>query len=78
MLASNTSVIPITEIGAHLGEQARFRLVDTHWWNPPHLVPLTEVVCTRCSDPSRSPSPGRTCRRSAKSGRHTRSPRQLP
>lgn len=47
ILASNTSVIPITEIGEHLDEQARFRLVGTHWWNPPHLVPLVEVVCTR-------------------------------
>ncbi|WP_256702479.1 3-hydroxyacyl-CoA dehydrogenase family protein [Burkholderia sp. SRS-W-2-2016] len=47
ILASNTSVIPITEIGERLDKQARFRLVGTHWWNPPHLVPLVEVVCTR-------------------------------
>lgn len=44
ILASNTSVIPITEIGVLLDEQARSRLVGTHWWNPPHLVPLVEVV----------------------------------
>jgi 3-hydroxybutyryl-CoA dehydrogenase len=46
ILASNTSVIPITRIGAALDEQARARLVGTHWWNPPHLVPLVEVVRT--------------------------------
>lgn len=46
ILASNTSVIPITEIGELLDEQARSRLVGTHWWNPPHLVPLVEVIKT--------------------------------
>ena len=46
ILASNTSVIPITQIGAGLDQQARARLVGTHWWNPPHLVPLVEVVRT--------------------------------
>lgn len=46
VLASNTSVIPITRIGERLDPQARSRLVGTHWWNPPHLVPLVEVVRT--------------------------------
>ncbi|VVN89539.1 3-hydroxyacyl-CoA dehydrogenase family protein [Pseudomonas fluorescens] len=46
ILASNTSVIPITSIGELLAEQARSRLVGTHWFNPPHLVPLVEVVRT--------------------------------
>lgn len=46
ILASNTSVIPITDIGAGLSDSARGRLVGTHWWNPPHLVPLVEVVRT--------------------------------
>ncbi|EYC50082.1 3-hydroxyacyl-CoA dehydrogenase [Hylemonella gracilis str. Niagara R] len=46
ILASNTSVIPITDIGAGLSEHPRGRLVGTHWWNPPHLVPLVEVVRT--------------------------------
>lgn len=46
VLASNTSVIPITRIGEGLDAQARSRLVGTHWWNPPHLVPLVEVVRT--------------------------------
>jgi 3-hydroxybutyryl-CoA dehydrogenase len=46
ILASNTSVIPITRIGEALDGDARARLVGTHWWNPPHLVPLVEVVRT--------------------------------
>jgi len=46
ILASNTSVIPITSIGEGLAPDARRRLVGTHWWNPPHLIPLVEVVRT--------------------------------
>ncbi len=44
ILTSNTSVIPITRLGERLGDDARARLVGTHWWNPPHLIPLVEVV----------------------------------
>ena len=46
ILASNTSVIPITRIGENLSSEARRRLVGMHWWNPPHLIPLVEVVRT--------------------------------
>jgi len=46
VLASNTSVIPITRIGEHLNSDARSRLLGTHWWNPPHLIPLVEVIRT--------------------------------
>lgn len=46
ILASNTSVIPITDIGAKLDPEVRSRLIGTHWWNPPHLIPLIEVVKT--------------------------------
>ncbi len=51
ILASNTSAIPITDIGSALSGQARSRLLGTHWWNPPHLVPLVEVVRTRFTSP---------------------------
>jgi 3-hydroxybutyryl-CoA dehydrogenase len=51
VLASNTSVIPITDIGAHLQPAARARVVGTHWWNPPHLVPLVEVIRTPFTAP---------------------------
>jgi 3-hydroxybutyryl-CoA dehydrogenase len=42
ILASNSSAIPSTDIGSHL--QHRERVVGTHFWNPPHLVPLVEVI----------------------------------
>lgn len=42
ILASNTSVIPITRIME--GLKQRERALGTHWWNPPYLVPLVEVI----------------------------------
>jgi 3-hydroxybutyryl-CoA dehydrogenase len=45
ILASNTSVIPITRIME--GLQDRSRALGTHWWNPPYLVPLVEVIGTQ-------------------------------
>jgi 3-hydroxybutyryl-CoA dehydrogenase len=44
LLASNTSVIPIGRIAANL--KTRDRVLGTHWWNPPWLVPLVEVIRT--------------------------------
>jgi 3-hydroxybutyryl-CoA dehydrogenase len=44
ILASNSSAIPSTEIGRNL--KHRERVVGTHFWNPPHLVPLVEVIQT--------------------------------
>jgi 3-hydroxybutyryl-CoA dehydrogenase len=49
ILASNTSVIPITSIMQ--GLQWRERAVGTHWWNPPFLVPLVEVIETQWTSP---------------------------
>jgi 3-hydroxybutyryl-CoA dehydrogenase len=42
VLCSNTSVISITEIAEKA--QQRQRIVGTHFWNPPYLIPLVEVV----------------------------------
>jgi 3-hydroxybutyryl-CoA dehydrogenase len=42
ILASNTSVIPIHRIAD--GLSTADRIVGTHWWNPPGLIPLVEVV----------------------------------
>jgi 3-hydroxybutyryl-CoA dehydrogenase len=42
ILASNSSAIPSTEIGRHLKHCER--VIGTHFWNPPHLVPLVEVI----------------------------------
>ena len=49
ILASNTSVMSITEIGSkcvHLD-----RIAGTHFWNPPHIVPLVEVIQTEHTSP---------------------------
>jgi 3-hydroxybutyryl-CoA dehydrogenase len=42
IFASNTSVMSITEIAAKCKNKAR--VVGTHFWNPPYLIPLVEVV----------------------------------
>jgi 3-hydroxybutyryl-CoA dehydrogenase len=42
ILASNTSVIPIGEIAAKAEDTGR--ILGTHWWNPPYLIPLVEVI----------------------------------
>jgi 3-hydroxybutyryl-CoA dehydrogenase len=49
ILASNTSVIPITSIMQRL--EVRGRALGTHWWNPPFLVPLVEVIETQWTSP---------------------------
>jgi 3-hydroxybutyryl-CoA dehydrogenase len=50
VLASNTSVIPITAIMGGLDHRAR--ALGTHWWNPPYLVPLVEVIATEWTAPA--------------------------
>lgn len=42
ILASNTSGIPITKIAADLEHPER--VIGTHWSNPPHLIPMIEVI----------------------------------
>jgi 3-hydroxybutyryl-CoA dehydrogenase len=42
ILATNTSVISITQIASKA--MYRDRIVGTHFWNPPYLIPLVEVV----------------------------------
>ena len=78
ILASNSSAIPSTEIGRHLAH--RERVIGTHFWNPPHLVPLVEVIqnektscrrrasgpCGYCATPERRRSMcAATCRASS-------------
>jgi len=48
ILASNTSVMPITKIMSDL--RIKSRALGTHWWNPPHMIPLVEVVSTQWTD----------------------------
>ncbi len=42
ILSTNTSVISISEISEKA--KARERIIGTHFWNPPYLIPLVEVV----------------------------------
>ena len=42
ILATNTSVISITEIAEK--SNGRDRIIGTHFWNPPYLIPLVEVI----------------------------------
>ncbi|MEX0700362.1 MAG: 3-hydroxyacyl-CoA dehydrogenase NAD-binding domain-containing protein [Acidimicrobiia bacterium] len=42
VLASNTSGIPITSIAEHLAHPER--VVGMHWSNPPHLIPMIEII----------------------------------
>jgi 3-hydroxybutyryl-CoA dehydrogenase len=49
VLATNTSVMSPTEIGSK--SKKRERILGTHWWNPPFLIPLVEVVQTEETAP---------------------------
>jgi 3-hydroxybutyryl-CoA dehydrogenase len=42
ILASNTSGLPITRIAERMA--CPERAATTHFWNPPHLMPLVEIV----------------------------------
>lgn len=42
ILASNSSTFPISQSGSELKRPER--AIVTHWFNPPHIVPLVEVV----------------------------------
>jgi 3-hydroxybutyryl-CoA dehydrogenase len=49
VLATNTSVMRVSDIAARMSQPER--VVGTHWWNPPYLVPLVEVVEGRRTRP---------------------------
>ena len=44
ILATNSSVIAVGAITAHLNDASAARCVGTHFWNPPDLIPLVEVI----------------------------------
>jgi 3-hydroxybutyryl-CoA dehydrogenase/5-formyl-3-hydroxy-2-methylpyridine 4-carboxylate dehydrogenase len=50
ILASNTSGIPITKIAEPLANPER--VVGMHWSNPPHLIPMIEVIPGERTDPA--------------------------
>jgi 3-hydroxybutyryl-CoA dehydrogenase len=47
VIGTNTSVLRITEIAE--GSLDPTRVVGTHWWNPPYLIPIVEVVRGECT-----------------------------
>lgn len=47
VICSNTSVMSITDIASKSVHKER--ILGTHWWNPPHLIPLVEVVRTEAA-----------------------------
>lgn len=50
VFATNTSVLRIGDIAAKSVHPER--VVGTHWWNPPYLIPLVEVVPSVETSPS--------------------------
>lgn len=42
IVASDTSGIPITKLQAHISNPSR--MVGMHWSNPPHIIPMIEVI----------------------------------
>lgn len=49
ILASNTSGLSIAQIGASCEHPKR--VLTAHWWNPPHLMRLVEIVrCDKTAD----------------------------
>ena len=50
VLASDTSGIPITQIQA--GTRVPGRIIGMHWSNPPHIIPMIEVVGGRETTPA--------------------------
>ena len=50
LFATNTSVLRIGDVAAQM--KAPERLLGTHWWNPPYLMPLVEVVQASATRPA--------------------------
>jgi 3-hydroxybutyryl-CoA dehydrogenase len=48
MLATNTSVMSVGRIAERTLHPGR--ALGTHWWNPPYLIPLVEVVQAEATD----------------------------
>ena len=52
ILASNTSGLSITAIASRCTRPER--VLTTHFWNPPHLMPLVEIVRGDKTDPAKA------------------------
>jgi 5-formyl-3-hydroxy-2-methylpyridine 4-carboxylate dehydrogenase len=47
LLVSNTSGIPITKLQEAVGDPSR--VVGMHWSNPPHVIPMIEVIAGKAT-----------------------------
>jgi 3-hydroxybutyryl-CoA dehydrogenase len=50
IVATNTSSLSVTTLGSEIG--APERTIGTHYWNPPLLMPLVEVILGAATDGS--------------------------
>ncbi|WP_420000006.1 3-hydroxyacyl-CoA dehydrogenase NAD-binding domain-containing protein [Streptomyces boninensis] len=50
IIATNTSGIPISDMAVDMAHPER--LIGMHWSNPPHLIPMIEVVKGEHTDPA--------------------------
>jgi 5-formyl-3-hydroxy-2-methylpyridine 4-carboxylic acid 5-dehydrogenase len=50
IVASDTSGIPITKLQAFISHPER--MVGMHWSNPPHIIPMIEVIAGERTDPA--------------------------
>ena len=50
IVASDTSGIPITKLQAHISHPER--MVGMHWSNPPHIIPMIEVIAGEKTAPT--------------------------
>lgn len=48
IFATNTSGLSITEISEKIEKKGRF--IGMHWWNPPHIIPLIEIIRGKGTD----------------------------
>jgi 3-hydroxybutyryl-CoA dehydrogenase len=44
LLATNSSVIPVATVAAQVTDEHAVRVLGMHFWNPPDLIPLVEVI----------------------------------
>jgi 3-hydroxybutyryl-CoA dehydrogenase len=70
ILASNSSALRPTDIGRDFVH--RDRMIGTHFWNPPHLVPLVEVIETEVTSAATVEATMRLMREAGKKPVHVR------
>ncbi len=52
IVSTNTSGIPIRDVGRNVSPAVASRFLGTHFFNPPRYLPLVELIATRETDPA--------------------------